>query len=465
MPAVAPPDLDADACVVGGSIAGLMIALRLARQGLDVLLLERGLITPVRRPAVLAAGTTLWLGDTGNRFSKERARATFDLSLEAMAKALALFDELGVERQGRGLLRVAAAHEMALLDAEAEARDLLGLVELRRWSRDEIEAVTASPRYAGAFYEPHGVLFDMEALGAALTTAAQAAGVRILELTPATAADLGGVRKYVQTSEGRVRANHVVLCAGRGLGRVAPWLAGALGREHWVRGGFAVRTARPDFSGLVAEPGWRGGRFVPSRGELMFEAPTATAVHGEVPAAVALRRRARAVYPELRIRLAEHAGGFSQSRAPHGLPLIGEHRPGVWHAAGLGANGLANAALAADVICAGIIERSRQIDELAAPAPRYAFGTVGRVATTAAFWTSRLRDQWAHMKAEGAARRAEALAATAQGAMPVRHAGGPHERRSTSVHAPQPHPAAGHVAPATRGELAGEGQASSVTTS
>ncbi|WP_029005202.1 NAD(P)/FAD-dependent oxidoreductase [Azorhizobium doebereinerae] len=436
MPAVAPPDLDADVCVVGGGIAGLLAALRLARRGLDVVLLERALIAPAPRTALLAAGVTLWLGEGDARLSKEAARSTFDLSLEAMAGALALFDELGVERRGRGLLRVGAAHEVAILDAEDAARELLGLVELRRWAGEEIAATIASTRYVGGTYEPHAVLYETSALSAALMAAALAAGVRILELTPAVAADLAGVRKYVMTPSGRVRADHVVLCAGRGLAPVAPWLAGALGFEHWVRGGFAVRAARPDFSGLVAEPGRLGARFVPSDGELMFEAPTASAVHGEVPAAVTLRRRARAVYPELGRALAEYAGGFSLARARHGLPLIGEHRPGVWYAAGLGANPLANAALAAEAITGAIVERNGKIAELAPFAPRYAFGAAGRVAATTGFWWLRLRDGVAHLAAARASREAPA-----EPASPRQTPQAPRERARGRTKRPEARPA------------------------
>ncbi|WP_341988452.1 FAD-dependent oxidoreductase [Azorhizobium sp. AG788] len=412
MPVGTPPDLNADVCVVGGTTAGLWTALRLARRGVEVVLLEQGTLAPVHRAGLLSPGLTLWQSTVCGQASKETARATFDLSLEAVADAVAEFEALGIGRTGRGLLRVGAGHETAALDAEAAGRDLLGLSQLRRWGRMEIAATIASNRYAGATYDPHAVIFDTADLTFILAAAARAAGVRILERTPALGADLEGVRKYVHTPAGRVRADHVVLCAGRGAAAIAPWLARALEPEPWVGGGFAVYTARPDFSGLVVEAGPLGARFMPHEGELSFEAPTASRVRGEVGAAVTLRRRARAVYPELGRGLAERAAGFSLSRTPSGLPLIGERRPGVWYAAGLGGNPLANAALAADAITAALVDRNHKIADLSAFQPRYAFGLAGRAASAASFWWLRLREGTAEQMAARAARRAAAEAAS-----------------------------------------------------
>lgn len=399
MTAIAPADLDADACVVGGSPAGLMTALMLARQGLSVLLLTRGDIMPPPQMGVLTAGLSLWLAEGREHLSRESARAAFDLSLEAMAGALPLLEGLGLERHGRGLLRVAAAHERARLNDEDEARDMLGLLELRRWQPEEIAAVTGSTRHVGATYEPQALVFDLSAMTEALVHALRAAGTRILERTPVASADLDGVRKYLHTLRGRVRADHVVICGAGAEAGFAPWLSGALLRAPHVRGGFAVRAVRPDFSGLVAEPGPLGARFMPGVGELDFETPVALPAIGQVGAAVALRGRARTIYPELRRRIAEHAHGFSLERAPHGLPLIGQRRQGLWYAAGLGANGLGNAALAAHVITDGIVARGGKIAELAPLQPRYAFGPLGQVADAVRFGWRRVGGAVAHARA------------------------------------------------------------------
>ena len=52
--------------------------------------------------------------------------------------------------------------------------------------------------------------------------AAEAAGARIFEKTPALSIDAAGVRKRVVTPAGRLRADHVVLAGNVHLGKLMP---------------------------------------------------------------------------------------------------------------------------------------------------------------------------------------------------------------------------------------------------
>ena len=55
-----------------------------------------------------------------------------------------------------------------------------------------------------------------------LAAAAEQAGVRIFEQTPALSIDPAGVRKRVVTPAARVRASHIVLAGSTQLGGLAP---------------------------------------------------------------------------------------------------------------------------------------------------------------------------------------------------------------------------------------------------
>src|SRR5262249_21524 len=61
-----------------------------------------------------------------------------------------------------------------------------------------------------------------------LAEAAEAAGARIFEGSPALSIDVEGVRKRIVTPSARVRANHIVLACNVQLGTLVPRIAGTL---------------------------------------------------------------------------------------------------------------------------------------------------------------------------------------------------------------------------------------------
>ena len=61
-----------------------------------------------------------------------------------------------------------------------------------------------------------------------LAEAAEAAGARIFEDTPALSIDVEGVRKRIVTPSARVRAGHIVLACNVHLGTLVPRIAGTL---------------------------------------------------------------------------------------------------------------------------------------------------------------------------------------------------------------------------------------------
>ena len=79
------------------------------------------------------------------------------------------------------------------------------------WPADRVREALHSPRYFHGLHYPRG--FSLHPLNYALglAAAAEAAGARIFEDTPALEIDPAGVRKRVVTSHSRVRAAHVVL--------------------------------------------------------------------------------------------------------------------------------------------------------------------------------------------------------------------------------------------------------------
>src|SRR5262249_19869104 len=92
----------------------------------------------------------------------------------------------------------------------------------------EVREVLHTPVYYQAVHMPEA--FHVHALNYALglANAADRAGARIYEESPAVALDVLGVRKRIDTPNGRVRANHIVLAGGPHLGAVFPPIAGTV---------------------------------------------------------------------------------------------------------------------------------------------------------------------------------------------------------------------------------------------
>ncbi len=79
-------------------------------------------------------------------------------------------------------------------------------------------------RYFGALHHPRGFHIDPLNYAYGMARAAEQAGARIFEETPAIELDPAGVRKRVQTPSAKVRAAHVVLAANVQLGNLMPRL-------------------------------------------------------------------------------------------------------------------------------------------------------------------------------------------------------------------------------------------------
>ncbi|OYX68492.1 MAG: hypothetical protein B7Y95_20345 [Rhizobiales bacterium 32-66-11] len=385
-------DLDCDVCVIGDGTPGLWIALVLALRGREVVLLETKAPEAGRQESVVVAGLDLTAMDLCARADRDRARALYDLSASATRSALRLLDVLRLEQTGEGELLVPGPAGLADLLDEAAARDVLGLPELKRVGEADLFDLIGTDLYSGALFDPHARRFDVGPLAQLLGDAVVAAGVRRFMHAPVESVDLDGVRKYIQLATGRVRADHAIFCATRGLGRVAPWLARAVYPATFVTGSFHVSSG--GYGGpAVRETGARPVRFALDGGHLTFTAPTATHQGREVAAACALRRQAGVLYPRLASAMVGHAFGWRAARAPSGLPLIGGYRPGVWYALALGQDPLANVSLAADLIGDAIVERDDRIALFGAPPLPSTWGALGAGLRWSTYWAGRLADR------------------------------------------------------------------------
>ena len=226
-------EIDVDVCVVGGGLAGLTVAREIVRRGWSVALLEGARIAwnaSGRNSGLVMAGYPAAIEKIVERIGLPAARALWALSEEGVGCVRDTIGELGLGGvvQGQGWLEVSkfddreAAHGRARLLAEEFG------VEAEPWSLEQVREVLRTDHYFGAVHYPNAFQINPLAYCLALADAVERAGVFVFENTPALTIDAAGVRKRVDTPDGRVRAGRVVLAGNVHLGDVSKKVAGTL---------------------------------------------------------------------------------------------------------------------------------------------------------------------------------------------------------------------------------------------
>jgi len=262
---------------------------------------------------------------------------------------------------------------------------------------DEVREVLRTPVYYQAVHMPEA--FHVHALNYALglAAAAERAGARIYENSPAVALDVLGVRKRIDTPSGRVRANHIVLAGGPHLGAVFPPIAGTVvAVASYIATTAPLRERLADaitYPGVVADTRRAGDYYRVIGGDrLMWGGRITSRLSPPRRLPTLLRRDIVRVYPQLADVEIEHAWSGTMSYAVHKMPQIGELTPGVWLAGAFGGHGLNTTAMAGDLIARAIVERDDRWRLFSAYELVWAGGKIGPAAAQVLYWSMQLRD-------------------------------------------------------------------------
>jgi glycine/D-amino acid oxidase-like deaminating enzyme len=220
----------ADALVVGGDIAGFMVALELARHGCRVIVASGP--SPgesQERPGFIAVGLPSPYIEAIDRHGRDGARAVWETHRENRDRLVALVAELGsaagpVWNASKGAFALATGREEAL--ALAESEDLLRDDGFSGEFLDHymLEARFDVRGFGGGYWGADHAAIDRARLRHALAAAAVARGVRIVTRAhwPSIVADSSGVAADLEG--GRIAARTAVLVGAASL----PYLDGRL---------------------------------------------------------------------------------------------------------------------------------------------------------------------------------------------------------------------------------------------
>lgn len=356
-------DLDVDLCVIGAGLAGLSVALEAAQAGLSVAVLESGRIgwgASGHNLGTVMPGYGVPIADLIERVGLDHASALWGLTREGMEIVRARASDEAVADVGLsdGALEVSNIDIGDRLVARLQTLGVDFGSEVEGWATDKVRDVLRTDRYFHGIYYPTAFQIDGRGYLRGLERLARRAGARVFEETPAVEIDFSGIRKRIFTPTARLRASDIVLAGSVHLGtpsrRVAEtllpvWRAAALTAPLGDRLPEAI-----GFTGSIADTDgvdhYRivgGDRLLWASGETTFEVAPAR-LEGIV------RRRIRNVFPQLGEVAIDRSFSAAVGVTVHGMPQIGELRPGLWIASGFGRNGLATTAIAARLIVRGL---------------------------------------------------------------------------------------------------------------
>lgn len=225
--------VEADVVVVGGGFTGLSAALSAAEAGYSVVLLEAKRIgwgASGRNGGQMIPGMRWSATDLLAEFGEERARALIALGQEAGARVRARIARHGIAcdlRDGHFHAAWKPAH-LDTIKHDCEVLERLGAADgLQVVERADVPSYVASEAYHGGLHDPAGGHLHPLNYALGLGDAAQAAGVRIFEDSPATAMDHGAPVR-VTTPHGTISARMGVLACDSDVGQLEPTFRSAM---------------------------------------------------------------------------------------------------------------------------------------------------------------------------------------------------------------------------------------------
>jgi glycine/D-amino acid oxidase-like deaminating enzyme len=354
-------DMKCDALIVGGGITGSLIAERLTRQGLDVVIIDREF--PGCGSTAASTSMLLWeidrsLTELTQTYGFERASRAYLASLHAVTGLKSLVLQLGIacEMRDKESLYLAAGSSSKELVSEHRLRERAGL------PGDFLDHATLLEMFgvarAGAIVSPGAADADPMQLARGLLQIAIARGARLYE-AEAVEFDAAGRSVGVQLKHGhQIEARSVILATGY----VRPAIIDST--IQTVSSSWAIAT-RPQPQNI-----WKGGALIWEDSEAYLYARTTQTgriiIGGEDSREViepdardrlipeksrVLAQKLARLWPAADVDIEFRWSGTFDTTSD-GLPLIGPvpGAKGIYAAYGYGGNGITFSYLAAHII-------------------------------------------------------------------------------------------------------------------
>lgn len=395
--------------VVGAGLAGISTAVGLVERGMqDVVVLDSqgpGAGASGRNGGFVFAGYSLGNDALIEQVGETTAARLHGYTREAVALIRRRIARYGIvcQTDDTGVLLADWFDEPETMQSVAERMHRRLGFELEWIPPERMAAWVDSPRYGGGLREPGSFHFHPLRHIRGLARTIEDGGGRVYGRSTVRSLSRRGSGWLLETAQGRVEAQHVVLATGgydrrlvrsvqRALQPVATYIAVTepLGERLHRRlpRPVAVYDTRFAFDYYRPLPGGRllwGGRI---------------SMAARSPGAIRrlMRRDLARVFPELGECRLEHAWGGWMSYARHEMPLLGRTGEGLWYALAFGGHGMATTTLAGEVMAEALCGDGQRLAEFGRWPPVWAGGLLGRAVGQGIYWRAQLRDRWRDRK-------------------------------------------------------------------
>jgi glycine/D-amino acid oxidase-like deaminating enzyme len=395
-------EADVDVCVIGGGLAGLTAAREIARRGWSVALLEGNRIAwnaSGRNTGFVLPGFAADPEPIIKRVGLDRAKALWALSEAGVGYVRDTAKQMpGTDIEEHGWLHVSKTGNGTAMAEQARllSEDFGASVEA--WPAERVRTELRSTHYFEAIHYRDAFTINPLNYALGLAAAAEAAGARIFERTPALEIDPAGVRKRITTPSARIRASQVVLAGNVQLDALMPKIAATL-VPVWT---YVIVTAPLGprlqeairYRGAVSDTELADNHYRVVGGDRLMWGGRCTMWSGNPKSYIrTLLADIRRVFPQLGDVQAEYAWAGVLGNTVHCMPQIGELSPGLWLLSGFGGHGLNTTAMGGNLVARAIVD-GEQTWRLFSPFELvWAGGRIGRAVAQAYYWYFRTRER------------------------------------------------------------------------
>ena len=398
-------EIRADVCVIGAGFTGLTAALRLAQRGLSVVVIDAhriGFGASGRNGGQVGSGynkSQRWLAE---KLGDGPARMLWDLSQEAKSDLRDLLTahapdaayKSGVAYGAYSAAEAAAEHADA-----AYLHDHYGYEDIAALDAAQMHDIVRSPLYRGGTLDSGAGHMHPLRYVLGLAAACATAGVQIFEMTEAMRI-VETAPAIVQTPQGRVKADHVIVAGNGYLPRIVREISAKVMPINSFIGATAPLGEKAA-QVLTRDIAVADSKFVVNYyrlsedNRLLFGGRESYGIGFPKDIETALHARMVGLFPQLAGVGFDYVWGGTLGITMSRLPAVQRIAPNVISASGFSGHGVALSGIAGKVMAEAVIGQASRFDVMATlPTPSFPGGGAMRapLLTLAMTWYA-MRDR------------------------------------------------------------------------